>query len=367
MYILAEIVKTDMSLESKKPNSILKTTTIIIGIIMMIFIVLEILAREKFDSFSYGSCPHEKLPGKHFFYIPSKNCKFSIKHWESNKEIVYETDENGNRISSIPADFNSSMTSIAFFGDSFTWGAMNNVDENYTHYTVTTLKDAEDIDAGYSNFGVAGYDLLQVLERMRRNDLKGYNYIVYGITPNDLFSPQTATLHEQQKHEFTNIKKDSLIKILKKKIRRHDLRSVKVAGKLFFDLFPKIYVNLYISRDSNLAGYLSSSSSSYWNNRYSELFTQLKNLDPNIRSRLIIQVIPQRIQVLLYAKGDLSRALAFEDRIRQICNELDIKYNGSQLSELANLENSHFTIDGHFTASANAVIGMRLAEFISGL
>ena len=356
-----------MSLESKKPNSILKTSAIVIGIIMVIFIVLEILAREKFDSFSNGSCPHEKLPGKRFFYIPLKNCKFSIKHWESNKEIVYETDENGNRTSSIPANFNSSMTSIAFFGDSFTWGTMNNVDENYTHYAVATLKDKEDIDASYNNFGVVGYDLLQVLKRMRHNDLKAYNYIVYGLTPNDLFSPQTATLDEQQKHEFTNIKKDSLMETLKKKIRHHDLRSVKVASKLLFDLFPKIYINLYILRDSNLAGYLSSSSSPYWNNRYSELFTQLKNLDPDIRSRLIIQVIPQRVQVLLYAKGDLSNALAFEDRIRQICNELDIKYNGSQLSELANLENSHFTIDGHFTAPANAMVGRGLAEFISGL
>ena len=70
VYILAGIVKTNMSLESKKPNSILKTSAIIIGFIMVIFIVLEILAREKFDSFSYGSCPHEKLPGKRFFYIP---------------------------------------------------------------------------------------------------------------------------------------------------------------------------------------------------------------------------------------------------------------------------------------------------------
>jgi|TARA_B100000929_G_C15495825_1_gene415928 hypothetical protein len=356
-----------MNLESKKPNSILKTSAIIIGIIVMIFIVLEILARKKFDSFSYGSCPHEKLPGKLFFYIPLKNCKISIKHWESSKEIVYETDENANRISSIPANFNSSMTAIAFFGDSFTWGAMNNVDENYTHYTVATLKTMKDIDAGYNNFGVAGYNLLQVLERMRRNDLKGYNYIVYGLTPNDLFSPQTATLNEQQKQESTNIKKDSLIEIFKKKIYRHKLQSIKVASKFLFDSFPKIYIYLYTLRDSNLAGYLSSSSSPYWNNRYSELLGQLKNLNSDIKSRLIIQVIPQRVQVLLYAEGDLSNATAFEDRIEQICNELDIKYNDSQLPRLAGLENSHFTIDGHFTASANVIIGRRLAEFISGL
>ena len=70
---------------------------------------------------------------------------------------------------------------------------------------------------------------------------------------------------------------------------------------------------------------------------------------------------------LLYKKGELNNALAFESRVKEICDELNIKFNGSQLNKLSNLENSHFTIDGHFTASANAVVGMRLAEFISGL
>ena len=114
-----------MNLKSKKTNNFIKTGIIIIGIIVMTFIILEILAREKFTSFSFGACPHEKFPGKHLFYIPAKNCKFSIKHWEMKKEIVYETDENGNRISSIPTNFKSNMTTIAFFGDSFTWGAMS--------------------------------------------------------------------------------------------------------------------------------------------------------------------------------------------------------------------------------------------------
>ena len=139
-----------------------------------------------------------------------------------------------------------------------------------------------------------------------------------------------------------------------------------MASKLIFEFFPEIYINLYTLRDSNLAGYLSPNSSPYWDDRYTELLTHLKNLDHNIKSRLIIQVIAQHIQVLLYDEKDLSSALAFDKQVKEICNKLNIKYNDSQLSELANLENSHFTIDGHFTASANAVIGMRLAEFISG-
>ena len=145
-----------MSLESKKPNSILKSSAIIIGIIMVIFIVFKKYWQEKNSIviFLMDRVHTKNYLENVFFYIPLKNCKFSIKHWESNKEIVYETDENGNRTSSIPANFNSSMTSIAFFGDSFTWGAMNNVDENYTHYAVATLKDKEDIDASYNNFGV---------------------------------------------------------------------------------------------------------------------------------------------------------------------------------------------------------------------
>ena len=116
-----------------------------------------------------------------------------------------------------------------------------------------------------------------------------------------------------------------------------------------------------------MAGYLSYDSSEYWNRRYLELSKNLRSLDENIKSRLIIQIIAQRVQVLLYKKGELNNALAFESRVKEICDELNIKFNGSQLNKLSNLKNSHFTIDGHFTPLANSVVGKTLAEFISGL
>ena len=205
------------------------------------------------------------------------------------------------------------------------------------------------------------------MERIKLSDLKNHNHIVYGLTPNDLFSTQDSNQNIEKRNEnLNNLKKNFLERSIKK-VKLHNLRSVKAASKFFFDKFPNIYINLYTKRNLNLAGYLYYDSSSYWDERYLELFNNLKNLDQNIKDRLIIQVIAQRIQVLLYKKGELHNALAFENRVKEICDKLNIKFNGTQLHKLANLKNSHFTIDGHFTPLANSVVGKTLAEFISGL
>ena len=148
-----------MNLDRTKIKTILNSAIVIFAIVLIIFAALETLARKKFTSFSYGSCPHEKLPGNNLFYIPAKNCKSSFKHWESDKEIIYETDENNNRVSTMPTNFKNKMTTIAFFGDSFTWGEMNSIDQTYVHYTAITLNELKNKNVGYDNFGVAGYDL----------------------------------------------------------------------------------------------------------------------------------------------------------------------------------------------------------------
>ena len=307
-----------------KINDILKTISIIFFIVLAIFVILEILARYKFKSYYQGSCPYEKFIKNDSIYVPKKNCKFSVKHWENDKEIVYETDENNNRVSTMPSFFDNDSISIAFFGDSFTWGDMNDVYGNYTHHTASTLKKLVRKKVGYSNYGVPGHDLVQILSRMKLENLKKYNYIIYGLTPNDIFSPQTYASGRQKNKTLTeaNEEKKSLIKIITNSFRIHDIRSVKVAGKLFFDIFPKIYTSLYVLRDSNLAGYLSPESSPYWNERYTELFTQLKKLNPSIQNRLVIQIIPQRVQVLLFSDKNFERALAFENRVISICDKI---------------------------------------------
>ena len=348
-----------------KLNNFIKIIFFIILITVLIFLVMEIAARKKFNSYTKGSCSTIKISKESSLKIPEGNCEILVKHWENKKEIIYKTDKKGNRESTLPVDLNNNLISIAFFGDSFTWGDMNSADENYTHYAVSELNN---IKAGYTNFGVPGYNLAQVLERMKITDLKKYNYIIYGLTPNDLFSPQSISINKEKKIEtFNEIKKKNSIDIIKEKIRKHSIRSIKVAGKIFFDIFPEIYISLYTARDPNLAGYLSVNSSSYWNKRYQEFFDILNNLDSSIKKKLIIQLIPQRVQVLLYKKGDLARSLAFENRIVLMCEKLDIKCNHSQLTELSNLEQSHFTIDGHFTPSANKVLGKGLSRFVSNV
>lgn len=341
-----------------KPSSAIKSSFIIIGIIVFLLFFLEIFARKKFNSFSTGNCPHVKMSNDLNFYTPSKNCIYSQKNWEHSRKIIYQTDSLSNRKSTLPISSNGNMIKFAFFGDSFTWGAMNSSNENYTHHAIADLVNKKNIIAGYDNYGVQAYNLLEVIERMNQTELKNYDFIIYGLTPNDLFSPQILSLKKE------NIEKVSFLDLVMKKIKTHNLRSVKVVTKLIFDFFPKVYINLYTLRDSNLSGYLSPSSSIYWDERYSELSTQLKKLDVNIRNKLIIQIIAQRVQVQLYKAGDISNAMAFDNQIKKLCNELSIRCNGSQLHELSLLENSHYTIDGHFNSEANSIVGKELAEFI---
>jgi hypothetical protein len=348
---------------SPKPNNIFKTILIIILLTILVIISLEIVIRIKFDSYSKGTCSTIKLSQDSFLNIPQSNCKIIVKHWENNKEIIYKTNEQGNRVSTIPVNFSNDSIPIAFFGDSFTWGDMNDVYENYTHYAISEL---DNINVNYSNFGVPGYNSLEVFERMKLSNYKNYDYIIYGLTPNDLFAPQDEAINKEKKISG-KVKEKFILNIIKEKIRRHNLRSIKVAGKVLFDLVPGIYINLYTARDPNLSGYLSSSSSSYWDDRYLEFFDLLKNLNPLIKEKLIIQIIPQRVQVLLYQKGDLNNALAFENRIISMCNKLDFKCNGSQLQKLSSLKNTHYTIDGHFTSSANKMLGKELSRFISNI
>ena len=352
-----------MHKNNQKNNSsnVITSTLVIVSIIVLLLFFLEILARNKFNSFSVGNCPHVKVNNDLKFYIPSKNCTYSQKNWEHSKKIIYQTDKLSNRKSTLPTDSRNNMIKFAFFGDSFTWGAMNNSNENYTHHAIAGLIERENIIAGYDNYGVQAYDLLEVTKRIKQTELKNYDFIIYGLTPNDLFSPQILSL----KKERNQTKKISFINVIKKKIRTHNLRSVKVATKWLFDFFPNFYISLYTLRDPNLGGYLSVKSSLYWDKRYSELSTQLKKLDVSIRDKLIIQIIAQRVQVQLYKLGDVNNAMAFDRKIKILCNELNIKCNGSQLHKLSLLKNSHYTIDGHFSSEANFIVGKELAEFIS--
>ncbi len=349
-------------LKKIKIKNIFKSTVIIVLIVFLLFFFLEILAKNKFNSFLIGSCPYVRIKNNFDFNLPAKSCKYIFKHWEHNKEIIYETDELSNRKSTSPINAKKNIIRFAFFGDSFTWGEMNDSEENYPHYTITNLKKIKKINAGYNNYGVQGYDLLEVIARMKQVNLTNYDYIVYGLTPNDLFSPQILN----SKKEIDNFEKTSFLKITKK-IKTKNLTSVKVATKFFFDFFPRFYINLYTLRDADLGGYLSINSSAYWNDRYSELFSQLNGLDEKIRSKLIIQIIAQRVQVQLYNVGDINSAMAFENRVIIICNQLNIKCNKSQLDELALLKKSHYTVDGHFNSHANFVVGKKLSEFLSDL
>ena len=71
------------------------------------------------------------------------------------------------------------MIKFAFFGDSFTWGAMNSSNENYTHHAIADLVNKKNIIAGYDNYGVQAYNLLEVIERIDAVKLPGQPKVCY--------------------------------------------------------------------------------------------------------------------------------------------------------------------------------------------
>ena len=91
----------------------------------------------------------------------SPNCKSVIKHWEQSKFVTYETNSAGRR--DLDSE-NSDIKKIAFIGDSFTFGAMVPIEDNYNFYAFNNiLKKPFNIH----NFGTPAEQLHNIFNKLK--------------------------------------------------------------------------------------------------------------------------------------------------------------------------------------------------------
>ena len=120
-------------------------------------------------------------------YVNKKNCYFEEKYLKK-KVTIYLTNNLGYRVGSILN--NNDLSSLAFVGDSFTYGYLSNYENTFPFNLVKEINKIENF-RNYKeiNLGVNGYQFEQVLELLKLDTqpIEKSDYIIYGLTPNDLF------------------------------------------------------------------------------------------------------------------------------------------------------------------------------------
>lgn len=292
-------------------------------------------------------------------YTLKKNCSVTIKHWEADLPIKYSTNASGRRDSK--ASNNNDGLKVAFYGDSFTYGSMSDVEKTYPSVFMGNINQSTKFIP--LNFGVPGYDLHEILKSIVENSRSDHRYIIYGLTPNDLFRAN----HEIPKSEASN-KTQTQTEILRP-IKPTSLSTNIKATNLYLFKFimslalrgDKFYISLYRNRGI-YSGYLDQVPSEDWGHKYDSFRVAIGGLPKDIRSKLNIVILPQLVQVSLFNNNQIKEARAFEFNILGICDDLKISCYPAPFEELSKIKKSHYYVDGHMTDEGNKLIGANLAK-----
>ena len=338
-----------------KVNLILKNIFIPICISLGIVTLLEIYLKT-FGGYDTSITGNTKckiyLPEKNFsIYKP--NCSLTEKHWENNKTINYQINENGRRESNKYVSGNEKK--IASVGDSFTFGAMVSIEDNYNFYGLNNLAEEKYI---VHNYGVSGEGLENIFNKINTLELSQYEFILYGLTPNDFYE---YLLETQTTKETNKIKNNKLIlnnfDNLKKLILSTSLSRFLVHKALSND---ENYYFIYLKRKP-FSEYLNSKIGTNWSNAIYILEKKLANLSPEIKGKLKIYILPQRAEIVAKRLGKYNEA--FINNILEVCRREDIQCKRPNIENLAKLKESHFPFDGHLTKEGNHSIAKDLAEW----
>ena len=132
------------------------------------------------------------------------------------------------------------------------------------------------------HIGIQLYNIL-LNHLLNKQDFSSYKYIIYGFTPNDLFDLVDGS---SIKDGTVSIVKKLLLSTATSKFLLHNLMRL-----------DKVYLDLYLSRQP-YAGYLESPLSGKYENAIDIAFSQLSELENNIKRKLIIVLLPQEVEVL---------------------------------------------------------------------
>ena len=291
------------------------------------------------------------------FYTP--NCKNIIKHWEQKKFVTYEINSKGRRDqpNQVP-----NQKKIAFIGDSFTFGAMVPIEDNYNFYAFKKI-----LNSPYEihNYGTPAEQLHNVLNKLKTLEYKSYDYIVYGITPNDFFDLVDGSYFSKTKDKD---KTKQIIESKKNKIEtfksiKNYLLSTASSRFILHNLISndKIYLKTYLSRKP-YSGYLLKNLPAEWIIATNYLDESLKILDNNLKSKLKIFILPQRAEVVSNRLNSYNST--FINSLITICNKNNIDCSFPDLDLLSAIEESHFPVDGHLSIQGNHEVAKSLSEWV---
>tara|TARA_B100001175_G_scaffold311782_1_gene316726 strand:+ start:125 stop:1153 length:1029 start_codon:yes stop_codon:yes gene_type:complete len=328
-------------------------------IVTVTFIGFEIFLKIKYSKMKNYSCYKtvEETP----YYTNGINCNEEIYYFEKKNPTLYATNHKGQRIGKNvnEKDKIEKLNKVFFIGDSFTFGHLSNYENSYPYNSIVELnKLIGDKKYKEINMGVNGYqfrDNLNIIKKVLNKKLD--SYIVYGLTPNDLFDLVKNNKNQNQNQNKSNIDK------IKKIVDDLNILSIKYLNSLILKN-DKIYSFLHSNRGDK-AGYVNSKSSLFWEEKYKIFYEEISTIPKELRKKVIFTIIPQQIQIKKIKINKVDDGLAFDNKILKICEKIKIKCI-SFTEELGNKFNfqTHFPLDGHLLPKVNKMYGNILGEHL---
>ena len=336
----------------------LKSLIIVINIIILIFAIelFFIFILNFKTEVKMNTCKRIYNKEKDFSSY-SPNCKSVIKHWEQSNFVTYETNSAGRR--DLDSE-NSDLKKIAFIGDSFTFGAMVPIEDNYNFYALNNiLKKPFNIH----NYGTPAEQLHNIFNKLKTINYEDYEHIIYGLTPNDFFDLVDGKFNPKKiptskiETSITGGYDTNLIN----KIKSY-LVSSATSRFILHTLMSndQIYLKTYLSRKP-YSGYLLEILPKEWINSINYFDESLKTLDVNLKPKLKIFILPQRAEVVSNRLNSYNSS--FLNSLMNICKENQIDCSFSDLNSLSKLKKSHFPVDGHLSIQGNHEVAKSLSEW----
>lgn len=292
-----------------------------------------------------------KLDGKDYSVYKS-NCFLISKHWEQADHITYSFNQYGRRDAELSSNTLNNLPLVASIGDSFTFGAMVPIEKNYNYMAFYGEKPRKQ-SAILHNYGVSGEQINNISSRLRTEDFSSYEYIIYGLTPNDFFY-----LVDRKPTQVSNFgaSKESH-KTFKDWIYRSAIGSFISHNLMMND---NTYINVYTKRKP-YSGYLEDKLSDEWKKGMDLGFQDLYSIPLQTRKKLKIFLLPQKAEVAAWRTGNYSKT--FENKFYTLCRRFAFDCRAADISSLASVNYTHFPIDGHLTVEGNKEIASQLRDW----
>lgn len=326
------------------------------SIVFLVFVGIELTLKHfyHFDEVVLGDTACKKYLPERNYSVYKPNCSVIHKHWEQSDLIEYNFNEHGRR------DFDNGKTGdrvLAFFGDSFTLGAMVPISDTYTYKALELL---DNYNLTGHNYGVTGEQFENIIAKLKLFDHDAYDLIIYGLTPNDLFDfvdGKNLKLTDLQLKTQDSTGRDTF-KLLKQIL----LSTATSRALLHFAMRnDDIYLSTYMARRP-YSEYLEAEISPKYERALSELTRNLNELPQDLKNKIIIFLLPQRAEVVKY-RITLQES-NFASKFLTNCKHYNLNCNIRSLENLVNLPESHYPVDGHLTVKGNHAVAIDLAEAI---